>query len=185
MGGAAPANDAQGDTQGRRGGHRLQNLTKFINTTNATVATIAIVVGWIAGAITLLHFHSSKALSTTVAIAYPSGDVVAPEITMKGTVHNLPSGKNLWVDIQDLGDLRHNPNNHACSVVKNEFECGQLFIGGLAQHNHEFQLQIWIVGLDQIQAINTYNSTAPKRHFPGMTSPPDGTVIATSIEVLR
>ena len=65
------------------------------------------------------------------------------------------------------------------------FHFPMAFIGSPAQHNHRFQLEIWLVGLDQVQAINTYNGSAARNDYPGMAQPPDGTTIVTSRQVLR
>ena len=164
---------------------RLQKVKNTVDRTNTIIGTIAIVVGWILGIVTLLPFHSVEASNTSVRITYPSPGVIDRQIVMQGIVRYLPEGKSLWADIQDLSDLRQNPNNQACSVSGTNFQCGQLYIGGASQHNHRFQLEVWIVGVDQIQEINSYNSTAAKLNYPGLTSPPDGTTIATSVQVLR
>jgi hypothetical protein len=187
MGGEAMKHE-DADTNGRAGnadGRGIRRIVGVINLTNATVGTIAILIGWGAGLILALHINSNHVPNTVVKITSPTPGAISREVVVQGIVHHLPDGKSLWVDTQDLSDLKHNPNDRECTVTGDSFQCGQIFVGSLGQRNHSFQLEIWIVGLNQIQEINNYNSTAEARSYPGLTTPPDGTTIETSIQVLR
>jgi hypothetical protein len=171
---------------GRRNeGRRWARVREAVDRTNAIVATAAIVVGWGIGAATIWPFHTSTTPKVFVSISSPATGPVSREIDVRGVARYLRAGERLWVDVLDLSDLRHNPAKEACSVVGSAFRCGQIFIGAPGQHNHKFLLEMWVLGVDQMQPINNYNITAVQRHYPGMTAPPDGTTIATSVEVIR
>jgi hypothetical protein len=164
---------------------RWKRFSDVIFTAQATVATITGVVLLAAGLVTGLHLNSAKPSAPTALITSPTSRVVDPKIVVSGDVHDLPQDKELLFDIQDLSNNRHNPDSQQCSVTGTTFNCGEVYIGGAQQRNHLFELELWIVGVAQIQAIDSYNSTASKRGYPGMAEPPDGTLVAAWDRVLR
>jgi hypothetical protein len=166
---------------------RWKKFSDVIFTAQAAVVTIATLVALVAGLLTGLHLNSAKPSAPVVLITSPSSNstMVDPKIVVSGDVHDLPQDKELLFDIQDLSNNRHNPDSQQCSVTGTTFNCGEVYIGGAQQRNHLFELELWIVGVAQIQAVNNYNSTASKRGYPGMAEPPDGTLVAAWDKVLR
>ncbi len=101
-----------------------------------------------------------------------------------GSVHNL-GDRQLWAAVQDLNSFRFNPDTGPCEVIGSSFSCPPTYVGGTAQHNARFRLVLWVVSLDQVQAIMAYNDTSMQNNYPGTMLPNGAEPVGRPVQLLR